>query len=257
MINKLRNRYPQASLKSELVTIHHGKYIIRALVEVDGVVMATGLAAADTVETAEDRARNRAIEIMDLESVASRPAKVPEPVLEEKRTPQIPTISIAPTNNNLSPREEKQEQENLELPQAHNNRQLVSSSESATTEINGSSAQLENEEVGGWSEFSRTKIATIPEPDLAPITYSTPDYHSEELDDSAALELVTSVDSNEDDTTVDFSEIIAKTDWEMKRLGWNTEQGKNYLLETYGKRSRHYLSDEELREFLEYLENQP
>jgi hypothetical protein len=57
--------------------------------------------------------------------------------------------------------------------------------------------------------------------------------------------------------TLDFSEIIAKSNVEIKRLGWTNEQGKQYLLQTYGKRSRQLLSDEELLEFLHYLESQP
>ena len=43
----------------------------------------------------------------------------------------------------------------------------------------------------------------------------------------------------------------------MERLAWTKEQGKDYLLKTYGKKSRHLLSDQELLEFLNYLQNQP
>ncbi|MBE9254905.1 hypothetical protein IQ217_13860, partial [Synechocystis salina LEGE 00031] len=56
---------------------------------------------------------------------------------------------------------------------------------------------------------------------------------------------------------MDFSEIIARSNLELKRLGWTSEQGRNYLLQTYGKRSRQLLSDEQLIEFLAYLEQQP
>ena len=276
MLTQLRSRYPHASLKSELVTIDHGKYIVRALVEVDGVVLATGLAAADTVETAEDKARNRAIAILDLEGAGDLEVKAAsdvfqedqeplrrnaEPVLEEKIKPKIPTTIIPPTKNNLPSREQKQKKENVELPETDNSRQLFSLSEPEPTEINGSSAPLplENSGVESLEEKNPPSTATIPELDLTPVTYSAPDYDEEEPDYSAhsPAELATGVNSNEDATAVDFSEIIAKTDWEMKRLGWNTEQGKNYLLETYGKRSRHYLGDEELLEFLDYLQSQP
>ncbi|NCQ41686.1 MAG: hypothetical protein GW795_07305, partial [Cyanobacteria bacterium] len=47
-----------------------------------------------------------------------------------------------------------------------------------------------------------------------------------------------------------------QTSIEMKRLGWTQDQGKKYLLETYGKKSRHLLSDNELIEFLNYLKTQ-
>lgn len=56
---------------------------------------------------------------------------------------------------------------------------------------------------------------------------------------------------------VDQSDDIAKIGVEMQRLGWTTEQGRDYLIQTYGKRSRHLLDSEELRDFLKYLESQP
>jgi hypothetical protein len=56
---------------------------------------------------------------------------------------------------------------------------------------------------------------------------------------------------------IDLSDIIAQTDVELQRLGWDTHQGREFLERTYGKRSRHDLSDEELLEFLLYLETQP
>ncbi|MBU6229628.1 MAG: hypothetical protein KGQ93_08030 [Cyanobacteria bacterium REEB459] len=58
-------------------------------------------------------------------------------------------------------------------------------------------------------------------------------------------------------STIDLSDIIAQTDVELHRLGWGTSQGREFLERTYGKRSRHDLSDEELLEFLLYLESQP
>ncbi len=55
---------------------------------------------------------------------------------------------------------------------------------------------------------------------------------------------------------VDLSDIIAQTDVELQRLGWGVSQGRDFLEKTYGKRSRHDLTDEELLEFLLYLETQ-
>jgi hypothetical protein len=55
----------------------------------------------------------------------------------------------------------------------------------------------------------------------------------------------------------DRSEEIMKIGIEMKRLGWSTEQGREYLKRTYGKRSRQELDDAELLDFLRYLETQP
>lgn len=55
------------------------------------------------------------------------------------------------------------------------------------------------------------------------------------------------------DGLFEYSEIVKATNIEMKRLGWTTEKGRNYLKEIYGKRSRHSLTDDELLQFWEYL----
>jgi virulence-associated protein VapD len=54
---------------------------------------------------------------------------------------------------------------------------------------------------------------------------------------------------------MDFLELIYQTDIKLKRLGWTNQQGRDYLLQTYGKRSRYLLTDEELLDFLNYLES--
>ncbi|MGV0105479.1 hypothetical protein NSTCB13_04217 [Nostoc sp. DSM 114160] len=55
----------------------------------------------------------------------------------------------------------------------------------------------------------------------------------------------------------DLSNVIAKTDVEIQRLGWTPEQGREHLIKTYGKRGRTLLTEEELHEFLKYLQSQP
>ncbi|WP_442936863.1 hypothetical protein [Nostoc sp.] len=55
----------------------------------------------------------------------------------------------------------------------------------------------------------------------------------------------------------DLSRILAKTDVQMQRLGWTTEQGRDHLIKTYGKRSRTLLTEVELLDFLQYLQSQP
>ncbi len=41
----------------------------------------------------------------------------------------------------------------------------------------------------------------------------------------------------------------------MQRLGWSQEKGRDYLVKTYGVKSRLYLTDEQLIEFRDYLKN--
>ena len=68
-------------------------------------------------------------------------------------------------------------------------------------------------------------------------------------------------DANEDeaDSTqspqLNWQQIIDGIDGEMKRLGWTQEIGRKHLIDTYGVKSRLYLTDGQLMEFYSYLKN--
>ena len=56
---------------------------------------------------------------------------------------------------------------------------------------------------------------------------------------------------------LDFHQIVTEIIAQRKRLGWTTEQSRDYLIKTYNKRSTQVLSDEQLIEFLEFLKGIP
>lgn len=56
---------------------------------------------------------------------------------------------------------------------------------------------------------------------------------------------------------IDLSDEIAQTTVELRRLKWNNVKGREYLEQTYSKRSRQQLTDTELMDFLQYLQAQP
>ncbi|MFP4009187.1 MAG: hypothetical protein ACLFV6_14460, partial [Spirulinaceae cyanobacterium] len=66
MFNHFRTYYPQGNLISELVKIDRGQYIVRAIATANNITLATSLAAAATVEQAEDIARERLFALMDI-----------------------------------------------------------------------------------------------------------------------------------------------------------------------------------------------
>ncbi len=207
-----RQRYPYGGLISELAAIEHGQFIVRVVVELEGKKLASGLAAAPSVEQAEDQARIRALNLLGSGAIPAPapvkqtlPPQDPAPTVPAKPAPAIapPTVT-APTTPAPTP----SHQNDLPLPSPAN-------------------------------VVSQTPQIPLEQPQ------TTPD---------ATLDLE-SADTSID--ALDFSEIIARSDVELKRLGWSSEQGRTYLLETYGKRSRQLLSDDELLEFLRYLESQP
>lgn len=72
---QFQTRYPSGGLITELLTIHDGNYVVRALVNVGDRAIATGMAAASTVEAAEDQARLRALQVFNQ---LSNPIGLPE-----------------------------------------------------------------------------------------------------------------------------------------------------------------------------------
>lgn len=56
---------------------------------------------------------------------------------------------------------------------------------------------------------------------------------------------------------VDLSDILAQTDVQMKRIGWGSKEGRDYLQRTFGKSARAQLDEVELQEFLAHLKSQP
>ena len=232
MLNEFRRCYPQGSLISELLAIDHGKYIVRTLVEVGGITLATGLAAADTVEAAEDRARNRALALIELNPESK--TKVKQKIVATPTNLEVASAQLAtplPIGDKLEPKSTK-----FSL-----NENIL---ELSSPQAQSSPEKLKNNHL----EVAAETRETSPTADL------------EETITEQQLEIAETLNHNSaaaaETPPLDFSDIIAKTSLEMKRLGWTNEQGRDYLLETYGKRSRQLLSDEELIEFLHYLETQ-
>lgn len=55
----------------------------------------------------------------------------------------------------------------------------------------------------------------------------------------------------------DLSDMLAQTDVQMKRIGWQAKEGRDYLQRTFGKNTRSQLDAAELQEFLGFLKAQP
>jgi len=66
MLSQFPIRYPSGNLISELLQVHEGQFVVRVEVQVDGVTRATGLAAAENLELAEDQARSRALMVLGI-----------------------------------------------------------------------------------------------------------------------------------------------------------------------------------------------
>lgn len=280
MFTQFRVRYPKGCLISEFVATDHGKYIVRSLVILEGVTLATGLAAADTVELAEDQARTRALAVLDI-STSTGETVIPS------TTPETSTLATSQPQATFAQDTWKPFQQNTLFPDTTEATTpppsfsepniaayspLVSSEENATPFVHEFHSPGVTKTTAEDSPEIETPPFLEPLPDIEPIASSfSPS--SEEMGNfpigasplmSEPDYLPTSIEASNDTTAIppisepaDLSDVIARTNVELRRLGWTTEQGRDYLKRTYGKSSRQQLSDEQLLEFLHYLEFQP
>ncbi len=273
MFTQFRIRYPKGSLVTELVTIDRGKYIVRCWVQNEGTTLATGLAAADTVELAEDQARTRALEALALDSST---------VTKQQETPAVTNgeVLVSPQPTPITARAFPEAtsvttptgSESLVQPQPMRVPETTIASEARSL----SSLEPKREEVADrvtvtpllademtftYDEYDLPEVETTQEaetPLWAAEKTSTTPLNDVPVPSYGEKELET--DTNETPSTaspVDFSDIIARTNVELKRLGWTNQQGRDYLVQTYGKRSRQLLTDDELLDFLHHLESEP
>ena len=241
MLAQFQSRYPTASLISELLTIYQGKFIVQVWVQIDGVTRATGLAAAEVLEAAEDNARSRAIALMAIDtappstttiplpsemtfvtpSVPSDQAPVESPELEYEAKASSPPTDISPVSltPNLGVTKSK-----LSLSDPHL---------SDEQDIFGDFGKPEPPASGKVSAMGRkvTPIRPIePEFDLEPeiqTNFSQP---------------------------IDLSEDLITIKDKLEESGWKNDTEREYLERTYGKSSRHELTPEQVQEFRRYLE---
>ncbi len=275
MLTQFRKYYPQGSLISELVTIDHGKYIVRVLLENNGVTLGTGLAADDKIEIAEDRAIERALNHLKLDNRSLEPSSniaTQSPPARKEVTQPIKTTKITtfPSDKNLESVPTKEpETDSLPVPEIPSDTSNKSSKKPVKTSKNGKKAKPIEPEI---EEKPLPITETLKEPEIEekplPIDQTPKESGIEEKPlpitetpkESEIEEKPLPIDETPkepeiEEEVLDFSEIIARSNAELKRLKWTTEQGRQYLIKTYGKRSRQVLSDEELLEFLRYLES--
>jgi len=273
MFTQFRIRYPKGSLVTELVTIDRGKYIVRCWVQNEGTTLATGLAAADTVELAEDQARTRALEALALDSsTVNKQQETPAVTNGEVLVSPQPTPITARAFPEATSVTTPTGSESLVQPQPMRVPETTIASEARSL----SSLEPKREEVADrvtvtpllademtftYDEYDLPEVETTQEaetPLWAAEKTSTTPLNDVPVPSYAEKELET--DTNETPSTaspVDFSDIIARTNVELKRLGWTNQQGRDYLVQTYGKRSRQLLTDDELLDFLHHLESEP
>lgn len=276
MLKQFRTHYPDGSLISELIEIDRGQYIVKVTLQINETILATGLAAADKVESAEDRARERALLALALDSIPKKPdasVKVekslprvinnsadvvnlppqPEESTTKKEvspvdplavnTPYVSTFSTVAKKDSVANNNSANSSNSHQSPVASTKEIEPINFNSSYADLPSATESLYNEELTELQSKAHLPNAV---PGMAEISMEKSDNSQQEVTSNQPLEIV----------EFNFNEIKIRTDVEIKRLGWTQEQGRDFLLATYGKRSRLHLTDEELMDFLRYLESQ-
>lgn len=264
-------RYPTGNLLSELVEIYNGKFVVQVAVQIDGITRVTGIAAADTVELAEDQARERALQILMQPVVTPVESSRRQPPADETRQPEAILSDVSPSSQPVAatnvdsegdrvalspPAKVTNSDLNLEIssdanPHRWNNVTPLSRSRSQELQLETTADVIMGSSPIDLSD-ALLKIDVL----LKRLGWNA-DHESEYLERTYQKRSRQFLTETEVIEFQDYLELLAKTGDEMKRLKWSMQKGRDYLLQTYNKRKRTSLTHQELLEFLQYLESQP
>ncbi len=282
MLERFRASYPRGCFISELITIHNGKYVVRVLVLVDGETLATGLGSADTVELAEDKARERSLATLTLDTSFC----APQTSVEFSPSPSATNHKPQFTKYVNTPLQIKTE----ELPTAGLNLGLNEVSDTQTV-----SSALEESEITNPLEKEEllTVESSINYDDVSQPTQNSSgfdnswldtDYSQEQKEEkidqtteslidytnhleseittsepiNSGIDLAPPINSNNQiyssDLPQDVSDDNVSIDILMDGLGWTKEKERDFLEQNYGQKTRQFLTPEELLDFRQYLD---
>ncbi|MEG3986086.1 hypothetical protein QUA13_02860 [Microcoleus sp. S28C3] len=280
MFAEFRALYPAGQLICELLTVHHGKFVVRCLVQVDGKTLATAMSAAESVEDAEDRARLRSFAVLGFADPASAIASVsPAPVAPVAPVAAVP-VPVPPTSVPVAavpvppPAAVP-----VPVPPALAPLPVLEMPVADKVSVPHQSSSVNTE-----AKLNEEPIAPVPEP-LPPTVdrVEATGFVPKQLDSDAwlsssygepiaELDVPTASPSEllqgaaevrelqpiavgiPSDAIEDNSDTIAQIDAILKRLQWKKKQESDCLEQNYGKSSQRELSSEQLVDFLEYLE---
>ncbi|MDB9528109.1 hypothetical protein PN498_19105 [Oscillatoria sp. CS-180] len=262
-LRAFRDRCPDATLQSEILMVKDDQFVVKVTITTTSSGQAAGLAADLVIEAAEDRARQRALAGLGLYDVSDLSPKASQSSSEVDATDTLPPEIALPVSTKatavpssaldsdsgppkllettvLTPvRSATQKIEKAE-PQVSSTPQAVAKTSDAPVQLSEpvkTDEPIKTDELVKTDEPVKTVVATID---------ATIDSESAQQDPGSAAPLP---------APINLSDVIAQTDIELRRLGWSVETGREYLERNYNKRSRHELSEEELIQFLCYLES--
>ncbi|MBW4551470.1 MAG: hypothetical protein KME35_10220 [Aphanocapsa sp. GSE-SYN-MK-11-07L] len=248
MFSQFQSRYPAGSLTSELLQIHEGSFVVRVTLQVGGAALATGMAAASTIEEAEDQARLRALGVLGIYPSGSSYQTQAQLMAADEDFSSDPPARLNPARNRASTFRAARDQ------QAQPDQQAEWEFPSTNFEPELDDHLFRPAEPPG-SNGGRQGLPkhSLDPSEIAAQESAQPEKRKPARDRSSAAKPMM---ATPEPAPLDLSDIIAQTSVELKRLGWNESQGRSHLQRAYGKRSRQQLTDDELLDFLQYLQHE-
>ncbi len=266
LLIQLRSHHPSGCVSCELLQVVDGSYVVRAMVAVDGLTIATAMAADQTIEQAEDLARARVMAVIGLTPLhldepqrvelqlaspkfAPAPARIPDMVADV----MPPAVAPPPMLMPIDP---------PEIVTATDEDEMLSD------ELAKGGAKSTKSKAKSTKGKSKPEDVPPPAPLIEPVAEPMVEITGgEDAVDDMAIEYEftiegddepdTAMDPMPNEPTMDLSDAIAQIGTEIERIGWTKKQGSSYLQEAYGKRTRAELTETELLSFLQYLKALP
>jgi hypothetical protein len=237
MFAQFRSQYPQGSIKTKMLAKVDGLHVFRASILHGEITLGTATAADTDIEVAEDRAIKRALTIAGI-TFGMKATLI-------GHATNINSLPTAMINSDRASFAGKQQDFNALPPSQISNQ--ISNQPSHLPEP---SYQPEYPAANFQSDYD----TTYPDDDSYEPNYPDSELNYQEPKPtplaSASIPEFTS-------EPIDLSDAISKIDVEMERLSWTKNQGRDYLVQTFNKRSRQQLSASEMMQFLSYLKSLP
>ncbi|WP_421655601.1 hypothetical protein [Leptothermofonsia sp. ETS-13] len=262
LLTQLQTRYPTSSLISELVQVHGDRFVVRALVQLGGVALVTSMAAAATIEQAEDQAKLRVLAMLGIgvgDHSPLLPFSPPSPASDADFSSNLPKHQEFPPTTSVPTSFEEAAADvafrSAPIPPLPLESRPVS--KPIIQSRSHSSHRSRVKSPPGLEELPQLNGATASEPihegglELVEEPFTNQNFQNTDTDFTPEPADETSSEP------VDLSELIALTDVEMERIGWSKKRGQSHLKRTYGKQTRAELNEDQLMEFLHYLRALP
>ncbi len=267
----LRDRYPQGALRSQFLGIHGDRFLVQVGLYgqgEDSTPFLTALGSGHSPEAAEDQGHQRLWAWLQETPRTATPSTTPwaQPISPSPVGDRHPATPARPPQDDnqagraIAPAPQPKVPTPSSSPAPRPPETAALGTPTPSNGHGGTAIALVNLEE---PELTLLEFAPEPEflaPPVAEPQHPIPPPEQPEPPVPAPPSPLQSGGITPDlapPAPVDLSDIIAQTGIELRRLGWTDSQGREYLKTTYGKLSRHHLSDAELLEFLCYLESLP